>query len=84
MAKVHRAFREIVDLHAQRHPHADIQRIEAEARDYIRRVAGLGPDCRPVDDGGLEGVSNPDFARALFFARDASIDITKRARKKGS
>lgn len=68
--------RDLLNLHWRRHKHTALYRLKAEVKDYLRRVAGLAPDCRNMEDtiGELTPVA---VHTALVIAQSTSTDITK-------
>lgn len=69
----------LLRLHGDRHKQRAWYRMRNEVGDFIRRVAGLGPDCRNIEDKIAE-VSLDQAAEALRLARSTTTDITQLAR----
>lgn len=72
----------LLALHAKRHKQRAWYRMRNEVGDYIRRVAGLGPECRNIEEKIAE-VSDAHVAEALKLARSTTTDITQLARAAG-
>lgn len=69
----------LLALHARRHKQRAWYRLRDEVGDYIRRVAGLGPECRDIEYKIAE-VSAAHVAEALRLANKTTTDITQLAR----
>lgn len=73
-------FRKILAIHAARHPARTNARTASEARDFVRRFAGLGPDARSIAEGGLDGVTERNIREAAIAVFKGSEDITTMCR----
>lgn len=70
----------MVEIHQQRHPERGAQRVAAEVQDYMRRVAGLVPDCRSAPGAVGEVEARPArIAYQQLFTEEA--DLTNLNRK---
>lgn len=72
-------LRELLNLHWSRHRQTSHYRLRAEVSDYLRRIAGLTPDLRPMDQL-LQDLTPAHVRTALAKARATTSDITRLAR----
>lgn len=71
--------RDLLNLHWRRHKHTALYRLRNEVKDYLRRVAGLVPDCRNMEET-IGEIPASIVSKALAAAQASSTDITKMAR----
>lgn len=71
------AWKKLVQLHQERHPNRDRQRVEGEVRDFLRRARRLPVDVRSPEDGGLEGLTADSAADAFLLVIRNLTDMTR-------
>lgn len=71
------AWKKLVQLHQERHPYRDRQRVEGEVRDFLRRARRLPVDARSPADGGLEGLTADSATDAFLLVIRNLTDMTK-------
>lgn len=76
-------WRKLVQLHWERHPDREAQRIEAEVRNFLRRAYGLAPDARDPQNGGLEGLTVDNAADAFLLVIRSAADMTQMYQRSG-
>jgi hypothetical protein len=69
-------YKLLVSLHRARHMTRGTERVLSEVKDYLIRAAGLPPDARTAETGGLAGVSRRVARDAYMLASRSLTDIT--------